>query len=93
MDLPKLGMITIKAEHSVPGFDWLFEGLEERRSTIFDISASLEDDVVEEIDLADYIQAMLIDPLLEPSAIVLIEPVQEFSLTPNVGYAAISYHW
>lgn len=55
MDFPKLGMIKIEGDDPVPGFDWLFVVLEEQLYTSFDILAYSKEDVVEEIDLSEYI--------------------------------------
>lgn len=58
MDFPDLGIIKIRAEHPVPGLDRLITTLEERYSTHSDIPASPEEEYVEEIDLAEYIQVI-----------------------------------
>lgn len=56
MEFPELGMIKIEAEHAVPGLDQLCVSLETRRSTYFNVLASVEEEYVEEIDLATFIQ-------------------------------------
>lgn len=66
--------------------------LDQRRSTSFDISAFAEEDVVKEIDLATYIQAMSITPSLEPtslepSAAVPSKPVTESKMTTGTQIA------
>lgn len=62
----------------MPGLDQLGAILEERQATSFDIHASREE-LMEEIDLADYIQTMLIAPFMEARVLVptvsLMEPI------------------
>lgn len=69
------------------GFDRVVVNLEERRATISNIPASLEE-LVEEIDLADYIQAMLISPALEGRVAILIVPLLKPTLTPEPSEAS-----
>lgn len=48
--MPDLGVFKIEAEDPVPGLDNLVAILEERRSTYFDISKSIVEVFVEEIN-------------------------------------------
>lgn len=43
---PELGIVKIEAEHPVPGLDRPRVTLEARRSTRFDVSASVEEEYV-----------------------------------------------
>lgn len=74
MEFPELWMVKIEAEHPVPGLDQLCVNLERRRSTRFDVSASTKEEYVEEIDLATFIQSMLVVPSLEPRAATPSDP-------------------
>lgn len=71
---PYLGMVKFEAEHSVPGLDQLRINLDKRRSTRSDVSASVEGEYVKEIDLATFIQSMLVVPALEPKAVISLGP-------------------
>lgn len=77
MDFPDLGIFKIAVEHPVPGFNNFIAISEERHSTHFDISISPEEEYVEEIDLADYIQAILISPAIGSRATMPTDPVIE----------------
>lgn len=58
---PLFGMVNIEAEHPMPGLDKLVANLEDQHPTSWDIAKSSEE-FIQEIMLADYIQAMLMDP-------------------------------
>lgn len=64
--VPRIGGGKVEAEHPVPGLDQLCVSLEMQRSTQFDVSASREEEYVEETDMATFIQSMLIVSSLEP---------------------------
>lgn len=74
-------MVKVEAEHQVLGFDRLVAILEERRATSFDIPTSLTE-FVEEINLAGYIQAMLVNPTLEARAATSTDPLTKPTTTP-----------
>lgn len=77
LEFPELGMVKIEVEHPVPGLDQLHATLEARRSTRFDLSASAEEEYVEEIDLDTFSRAMLMRPTLEPGRIIPPSPEPE----------------
>lgn len=77
MDFSELGMVKIEANNPIPGLDQLSVTLEMGRFTDFDILASAEEGYMEEIDLATYIQSMLMVRALEPRGAPLLEPANE----------------
>lgn len=52
-----------------------------RRSIRFDVSASVEEKYVEEVDLATFIQSIMVAPSLEPKVVVPSGFVPEVVLT------------
>lgn len=61
--------------------DWLVAKLDEQQATSFDIRASPEE-LVEEINLGEYIQSMLIAASLEVRVAVSTVPLAEPTLSP-----------
>lgn len=69
----------------MPGLDQLRVNLEAQRSTRFDVSTFVEEEYVEEIDMATFIQSMLIVPSLESRAATPSNPTLEVILTVEVA--------
>lgn len=86
----ELGNVKIEAEHPVLGLDQLRVSLETRRSTRFDVSSSIEEEYVEEIDLAIFIQAMLVKPALVPRVIIPPGPAVEMILAVSTLWATVA---
>lgn len=74
-----------------PGLDQLRVSLGTRGSTCLDISTFVEKEYAEEIDLATFIQSMLVAPALEQRAIIPPSPTPEVNMvvqavtTPRVA--------
>lgn len=77
VEFPEMGMVKIETEHPVPSLDQLRITLENQISTRFDVSASAEEEYVEEIDLDTFIQAMLTEAASEPRKTIPLSPVPE----------------
>lgn len=70
-------MLKIEAEHPVRSLDQLPVSLKTQKSTRFIVSASIEEECVEEIGLTTFIQSMLVAPSLELREAVLTDLVPE----------------
>lgn len=55
MEFVEFGMVKIEAEDPMPSLDQLCISLEKRRSTCFDVSASVKEEYMEELTWQRYL--------------------------------------
>lgn len=72
VEFSDLGMVKIEVEHPVPDLDNLLGRLDEQRPSNWEIPA-FPGQYMEEIGLADYVQATLMDPAVEVAVVHIWE--------------------